>query len=109
MDRARPPNAIIIRRAMAVVQFHQHVAGREHEDDHRHEHEDDGLRLSVVAERLIEALNCTFLLLLLRSLHQNKLLIAFVVPCNFDGKDAFLFDADRDRRDITEEDLAASF
>ena len=37
-----------------AIKPHQHVAGREHEDDHRHEHEDDGLRLSVAAERLIE-------------------------------------------------------
>ena len=71
-----------------AIKPHQHVAGREHEDDHRHEHEDDGLRLSVAAERLIEGpLNThvppPFIIAIAPSKHNSVHLRCL---CNFDGK-----------------------
>ena len=94
-----------------AIKPHQHVAGREHEDAHRHEHEDDGVRLSVVAERLIEGpLNMHvpphFIIAIAPSKHNSVHLL--LVQFRWQ-KDAFLFDADKDRRDITVKDLAVSF
>ena len=95
-----------------AIKPHQHVAGREHEDDHRHEHEDDGLRLSVVAERLIEGpLNMHVPPPFIIAIAPSKQSRSFVDACAISMAKGCLplFDADMDRWDITEEDLAASF